>query len=153
MMKRVPHTRVPPPVYALAAGVAQGLAARGRRPSLTSGVLGAGVAAASAAVAISATRLFHARGTTEMPLRPEEATVLVADGPFRHTRNPMYLSLAGMLTGHAIARRSPAALLPVAAFVALVDRVQVSAEEAALAAKFGEEYAAYTASVPRWIGR
>lgn len=145
-------TMVPPPAYAVAAGIAQGVMARGRRPNLLSGVAGAAIASGSFALSMTAIRLFHARGMTEMPFRPEEATTLVTDGPFAHTRNPMYVALAGILLGHAVARRSVAALLPVAVYVAVIDRLQIPAEEAALRELFGEEYRAYLSAVPRWIG-
>ncbi|GHJ61267.1 hypothetical protein NOK12_37850 [Nocardioides sp. OK12] len=145
-------TRIPPPAYAAAAVTAQGLLAREKRPTRWSGLLGGALAAGSLGVAMSATRLFHRHGTTELPFHPEQARVLVTDGPFSRTRNPMYVGLTGMLVGHALARRSPAALLPVAAFVTVVDRLQIAAEEAALSAKFGAGYDAYRARVPRWLG-
>ncbi len=78
--------------------------------------------------------------------------MLVTDGPFAHTRNPMYVGLTGILLGHAAARRSHVALLPIAGFLAVVDRLQISAEERALSATFGAEYDAYRARVPRWFG-
>ena len=56
-----------------------------------------------------------------------------------------------MIVANAIRRGSWTALLPVAAFVALVDRLQVTAEEPALRARFGAEYDDYCASVPRWV--
>ena len=43
--------------------------------------------------------------------------------------------------------------VPAAAFVALMDCTQIAAEEVALGAKFGAEYDAYRAAVPRWLDR
>jgi len=65
----------------------------------------------------------------------------------------MYVGLAGLLGAHAVWRGSWAALLPLAAFVVLIDRVQIKAEEAALLEKFGAEYDAYRATSPRWTDR
>jgi protein-S-isoprenylcysteine O-methyltransferase Ste14 len=65
----------------------------------------------------------------------------------------MYVGLAGALVGHAIARRSWAALLPAAAFVAVVDRFQIRDEELAMRTRFEDEYDEYVARVPRWLGR
>ena len=48
-------------------------------------------------------------------------------------------------------RGSWTALVPVAAFVLVIDRTQVPAEEAALVASFGASYDAYRAAVPRWL--
>lgn len=82
----------------------------------------------------------------------DAASALVESGPNRFTRNPIYLAMAGVLLAHAIARRSWWALLPVAGFVAVIDRTQIRAEEEALRERFGEAYAAYARRVPRWVG-
>jgi protein-S-isoprenylcysteine O-methyltransferase Ste14 len=63
----------------------------------------------------------------------------------------MYVGLTGVLLAHAMWRGSWRALLPVAGFVAVVDRVQIAAEEAALRERFGDDYEAYLAAVPRWL--
>ena len=95
-------------------------------------------------------REFARARTTFHPSHPHRASALVTTGPNAVTRNPMYLGLAGLLAAHAVARRSPRAILPVALFVAAVDRWQVPAEERALAARF-EDFADYVARVPRWV--
>ena len=65
----------------------------------------------------------------------------------------MYVGLSGLLVAHAVWRGSWAALLPLAGFVAFIDRIQVQAEETALLEKFGAEYDAYRAATPRWVDR
>ena len=65
----------------------------------------------------------------------------------------MYVGMAGLLAAHALWRRSWTALIPVAVFVALIDRLQIQAEESALAVTFGAEYEAYRAASPRWLDR
>jgi protein-S-isoprenylcysteine O-methyltransferase Ste14 len=62
----------------------------------------------------------------------------------------MYVGMAAVLAGHAV-RRGPRALLPLAAFVAYIDRLQIQPEEQALRARFGEEYNAYCRRVRRWV--
>ena len=62
----------------------------------------------------------------------------------------MYLAMAGVLTAHAAWRRSPAGLIPVAAFVLVIDRVQIRTEETAMQALFGREYRDYWRRVRRW---
>ncbi len=79
--------------------------------------------------------------------------MLVTEGPFRVSRNPVYLALAGILVANAVLRRSIVALGAVAGFVAVLDRTQVPAEEQALSKTFKREYEKYRASTPRWIGR
>lgn len=65
----------------------------------------------------------------------------------------MYVGMTGLLVANALRRGSWAALVPVAAFTVVVDRVQIAAEEVALGARFGADYEAYRAAVPRWLGR
>ena len=144
---------VPPPAWAAATGAAQLAIARGRRPSTASTVAAGVVAGGAATVAVSAIAEFARARTTIDPEHPHRASVLVTGGPFRFTRNPMYVALTGMLVAHAVCRRSWWALLPVAGFVAVIDRVQIRAEEAALRKRFGRRYDRYRARVPRWLGR
>jgi protein-S-isoprenylcysteine O-methyltransferase Ste14 len=104
-------------------------------------------------LAAGAASRFRRSGTTLDPVRPEEASALVTTGPNAITRNPMYVGLSGLLVAHAVWRGTWVALLPVAAFVAFIDRLQVRAEELALARKFGASYEAYRAAAPRWLDR
>ena len=60
--------------------------------------------------------------------------------------------MAGLLVANALRRGSWPGVLPVAVFVAVIDRFQIAAEERALADRFGVDYAAYRSSVPRWLG-
>lgn len=100
----------------------------------------------------TASHRFRASGTTVNPVHPERASVLVTSGANSVSRNPMYVGLAGLLAAHALWRGSAAAWVPVIGFVTLIDRVQIGAEETALAATFGSEYDAYRSSTPRWLG-
>jgi protein-S-isoprenylcysteine O-methyltransferase Ste14 len=77
--------------------------------------------------------------------------VLVTTGANALSRNPMYVGMAGMLVANALRRGSWKALLPVAAFTLVIDRVQIAAEETALLAHFGADYEAYRRAVPRWL--
>jgi len=145
-------SRVPPPVIAAAAAGVQYLQTRGRRPTLWSGLAAAPFTAAAATLTAWTVSRFADEGTTLNPMTFDKVTTLVTDGPNRFTRNPMYLSVAAALTAHAVLRRSAWALLPVAGFVALIDRTQIPAEEKALGERFGEQYEEYRSRVPRWIG-
>ena len=55
----------------------------------------------------------------------------------------MYVGLSGLLLAYAIRGGSWTALLPVAAFVVVIDRLQILSEEAALSAHFGIDYEDY----------
>ena len=100
----------------------------------------------------AAGREFRRHGTTVEPFRPERASALVTTGSNAVTRNPMYVGMAGGLLAHAVWRGSWPALVPAAVFVGIIDRLQVEPEEAALLRLFGDEYDAYRAAVPRWLG-
>jgi protein-S-isoprenylcysteine O-methyltransferase Ste14 len=146
--------RPPPPLLALAAGVAQrALTPDAPPPSAARRAVAGVVSLASMVLAGAASAQFFRRGTTVEPFRPEEASVLVTTGANSITRNPMYVGMAGVLVANAIRRGSLRALAPAAGFVFVIDRFQIAAEEAALRKNFGEEYAAYNAAVPRWLGR
>lgn len=143
---------MPPPVYVAMGLVAQHLLSRGRRPTMARSLAAGLVAAGSVYVAGSAARAFKHKDTTFNPLEPERATAVVTDGPFRCTRNPMYVGMAGLLAAHAVFRGGLLSFVPVAAFVAVIDRTQIPAEEQALSWGFGEAYDSYRAATPRWLG-
>ena len=146
--------RPPPPVLAGAALLAQRAMTRSaQRPGAARAAVAGTTAAASVVLAGSAAAQFRRRGTTVDPTEPERASVLVTGGANAVSRNPMYVGLTGLLLAHAVRRGSWPALLPVAGFVLAIDRVQIAAEERALLARFGAEYDAYRAAVPRWLGR
>ena len=92
---------------------------------------------------------FARQKTTIIPNKP--ANALVLDGPFRFTRNPLYLALALLTMGAGLWLNTwwvPILLLPA---MALVDRLVIAREEAYLHRRFGAEYEAYTARVRRWL--
>jgi protein-S-isoprenylcysteine O-methyltransferase Ste14 len=75
---------------------------------------------------------------------------LVAEGPYRYMRNPMYLGHLIFMLGLALTFRSWFALLLLAIRAAWF-QTRVLADEARLESTFGAEYAAYRARVKRWI--
>lgn len=145
----MPH--VPPPLIALTAAVAQRRLGGGSRPGLLRKVAALGAAAGSAWMLAGSAQAFRRKGTTVNPLQPTRATGLVTDGPNRVTRNPMYVGMAGLLVAHGLLRGGWRTALPVATFVAVIDRVQIPPEEAAMRELFGAEYAAYSGRVRRWL--
>ncbi|MBC7275664.1 isoprenylcysteine carboxylmethyltransferase family protein [Nocardioides sp.] len=144
--------KVPPPVYVAVGLAAQHLLAPRRRPTPVRSVAAGALAAGSVCVAASAVHAFSRKHTTVNPLVPERSTAVVVDGPFRYTRNPMYVSMTGVLTAHALLRGGWLPLVPVAAFVAVMDRIQIPAEEHALSWSFGRTYEEYRRATPRWLG-
>jgi protein-S-isoprenylcysteine O-methyltransferase Ste14 len=76
---------------------------------------------------------------------------LTTDGPFRHTRNPGYLSLAMIYTGIAARRNALWAILLLPAVLAVIQRTVIEREERYLERAFGEEYLRYKDRVRRWV--
>src|SRR5262245_46044896 len=93
--------------------------------------------------------LFRRAGTNIRPFMP--STALVMDGPYRFTRNPMYLGMAGILLGAAVYMGSITPFVVIPAFMALISERFIMPEEAKLEATFGREYLDYKARVRRWL--
>jgi protein-S-isoprenylcysteine O-methyltransferase Ste14 len=89
----------------------------------------------------------RAGGTPGMEVPPERIT---ASGPYRFTRNPMYLGHLIFLTGIALTFWSWFAVIVLAARALWFHR-RVLYDEARLEKKFGAEYLTYCMHVKRWI--
>lgn len=78
---------------------------------------------------------------------------VVRTGVFAISRNPLYLGVALVLLGMALALNVLWALVMLLLSIILCHYVLIIPEEQYLAVKFGDEYKDYTASVYRWLGR
>lgn len=149
------ENRIPPPVLALL--VAAAIWAIGRLapvpawPAPLAGAVGAGLFALAGLFGFPALVAFRRARTTIDPVRIARARVLVTDGLYRVTRNPMYVSLTLLLAAWAVYLGSVWGLAGVAAFVLWIDRLQIRPEERQLALIFGPDYAAYRRRVRRWL--
>jgi protein-S-isoprenylcysteine O-methyltransferase Ste14 len=94
--------------------------------------------------------LFRRAGTSVSPVRPALASALVTQGPYRFSRNLMYLGYAVALLGWSIYLAQPWGLLVVAFFMAYITRFQILPEERHLSSRFPAQYAAYSRAVRRW---
>ncbi len=148
-----PAVRIPPPLFYLLPLVSGLLLNRKVHiPFLPQGVartLGWPLVGGGLALSGWAIRTMRNAETTMRPDKP--VSNLIQDGPFRYTRNPLYLSDAMIYAGIAVLRNSlwSILLLPVAMFV--IQREVMEREERYLERTFGEEYLAYKARVRRWI--
>ncbi len=88
-------------------------------------------------------------GTSPDPDRP--TTALVEEGPFRRSRNPIYLSFIFLYSGLAWLANAVWPLLLLPSLVYALTRSQIEREERYLAERFGHRYAEYRARVPRWL--
>lgn len=101
------------------------------------------------AVAAWAWLIFHGAHTTRIP--GEASTTLVTWGPYRVTRNPMYVGLAVAYLGEAgiLMQEAPAALLLLV--IAYLNWIVIPIEEAKLQERFGDKYQRYRSMVRRWL--
>jgi protein-S-isoprenylcysteine O-methyltransferase Ste14 len=89
--------------------------------------------------------------TTVNPIKPASTSSLVLTGPYRFSRNPMYLGQLLLLLGWATFLANGVAYLFAPVFVLYINRFQIVPEERSLCAKFGAEFLAYKARVGRWL--
>lgn len=78
-------------------------------------------------------------------------TRLLSDGPYRHTRNPIYLGMILIYLGLVIWLGSGTGFMLLPPVLFTLHFGVVLREEAYLARKFGEAYTAYCAQTPRWL--
>jgi protein-S-isoprenylcysteine O-methyltransferase Ste14 len=92
---------------------------------------------------------FRSHKTTVLP--HQRADALIASGPFAWSRNPIYLGEAVILTGLALYHGSLWHALAIPVFMLVLTKLAIEREEAHLAARFGDAWAAYRARVRRWL--
>ena len=88
---------------------------------------------------------------TPAPVAPTKR--LVVGGLYRYVRNPMYLAVAAIIVGQALALGQPVLLLYAGAFAAAVAAFVHWYEEPTLSRQFGRQYEAYRRAVPAWWPR
>jgi protein-S-isoprenylcysteine O-methyltransferase Ste14 len=111
--------------------------------------VGGALAAVGLALFVVSVREFRRAGTSVVP--GEASTVLLDRGPYRYTRNPIYISFIVFYFGMAIMLTSTWMLLLLIPVLIVLRRGVVEREEAYLQSKFGEAYRKYQARVPRWL--
>jgi protein-S-isoprenylcysteine O-methyltransferase Ste14 len=118
-------------------------------PLSVSPAIGAMVTLLAVAFFVSAVRTFRRAGTPIPGNRP--TTTIVRTGPYRFSRNPIYLGFSLLQLGLALWVNSLALLMTLMPAVALMSLVVIPREERYLDAKFPSAYSAYKASVRRWL--
>jgi|SRR5690625_3131448 len=94
---------------------------------------------------------FHQSDTTIHPEQLQKTRVFVCSGPYRYSRNPMYLGIVLLLLAWAIFLGNALAFFGVWVFIIYITRYQIIPEERALHRQFGDAYDRYTRAVRRWI--
>jgi protein-S-isoprenylcysteine O-methyltransferase Ste14 len=110
---------------------------------------GAMLVVAAVGLFVGATRALKAAGTPVPGNQP--ATAIVKDGPYRFSRNPIYLAFAVFQLGLALLVNSLSLVITLLPALGLMAFVVIPREERYLMELFPVEYAAYRASVRRWV--
>ena len=110
---------------------------------------GALIAVFAAALFIWSIRTLHAAGTPVPGNRP--TTTIVKAGPYRFSRNPIYLAFSLFQTGLALGVNDAWLLVTLLPAIFVMSFVVIPREERYLEACFGDEYKRYKASVRRWL--
>lgn len=149
-----PGVRLPPPLYYVA-GLAVGWLI-GRLvpipfevPAAASNWIAAVLLIVAVALGAIPISLFLRSKTTILPHRP--VNTLVIEGPYRFTRNPMYVGMGFLYAGIATWFHWWWALILLPVVLWAIDRIVISREEAYLRRRFGSDYDRYCAQVRRWL--
>ena len=156
MDKDAANVRLPPPLLPLAT-VLIGVAIGSRWPltmpvtDIAAVLFGVGTVLLVATVALAAwaVHVMRRSGQSELPWTP--STSIVRAGPYRFTRNPMYLAMVVSCVAFAFLLQNAWILIltPLCAWLLLV--IAIVPEERYLEAKFGDAYLGYQRSVRRWL--
>jgi len=138
-------------LIALVAQIPLVLASLPLRPSLAEIAAGILLLAAGIAINVWAERQFRHAGVGVCPFSP--APIVVESGPYRITRNPMYVGLVALCLSTVLLSGVPLNSWTAAAYAFWLHRRFVLPEERFLLGERGEAYAAYARRVPRWIRR
>jgi len=118
-------------------------------PSIPDVWVGGAVFAIAFALAIWAISTIRNAGTRVETRQP--TTTIVANGPYRFTRNPIYIGMLLGQTGLAIGFNSVWLLATLVAFYFVIRYGVIAREEAYLERKFPDVYLAYKSHVRRWL--
>ena len=118
--------------------------------SLTDFAVGVVLLASGCLLNVAAVLAFRRNGNGVCPFSP--VTDLALTGPYRFTRNPMYLGLVLISAGAALAGGVRWNLWPAATLGVWLHFRFVLREEAFLYERLGVKYLMYASQTPRWIG-
>jgi len=118
-------------------------------PRAVSAPLGCIAVLVAVALFLYAVRTFRTAGTPVPGNRP--TTTIVRTGPYRWSRNPIYLSFSLLQLGLAFWVNSLWLLVTLVPAVALMSLVVIPREERYLETRFPSDYLPYKASVRRWL--
>jgi protein-S-isoprenylcysteine O-methyltransferase Ste14 len=118
-------------------------------PPIVASLIGLAVLLPGGLLAIWGKRTMESSGTNVSPALP--ATGLVVTGPFRFSRNPLYLARTLLYAGLAFMMNTPWPFVSLVPLLAVVRYGVIRPEEDYLFEKFGAEYESYRRRVRRWL--
>jgi len=98
-----------------------------------------------------AAKQFKAANTTINPMKPETASILVSNGVFSYSRNPMYLGMLIIIIGFSIIHNPIAIIVFMPLWMLYMINFQIIPEEEAMKILFKEEFLNYAKKTRRWI--
>jgi protein-S-isoprenylcysteine O-methyltransferase Ste14 len=101
--------------------------------------------------ALMCSRMFRVVGHGT-PVPTEPARELIESGPYRYSRNPIYIADLMILVGIALHHGELMLFMYSAVFAVAAQLWVVCHEEPVLERRFGDHYRAYCNAVPRWVG-
>jgi len=145
---------ITPPPFIYAGALAAGLLANRRfrlpfLPRRLARTLGPLLIVCGVLIGLLGFREMRRAGTNVDPYEP--ATTVVTGGPYRFTRNPMYVGFTLMYVGISALADALLPILLLPAVQQLMRRGVIEREERYLESKFGDEYLQYKGRVRRWI--
>jgi protein-S-isoprenylcysteine O-methyltransferase Ste14 len=149
----VPDVLVPPPLL-FGGTLALGLLLHWIYPVnplsvLPARVIGTLILIASVWLALSAKIAMSRAGTNIRPDRP--TTAIVTDGPFRFTRNPLYVAATGIYVSITLLIDALWPLVLLVPLLVVLAKGVIAREERYLEGKFGDTYRNYKSRVRRWL--
>ena len=118
-------------------------------PGLVQYIAGGLLIALSGVLVVSSFRQFRKHGTNVRPDKPD--TAVLTEGPYRFTRNPIYLAGGLLYLGISIGADAPWVLAMLLPALLIMNFLVIPREERYLERTFGEEYLGYKSTVRRWL--
>ncbi|HMJ47177.1 MAG TPA: isoprenylcysteine carboxylmethyltransferase family protein [Ferruginibacter sp.] len=145
--------RIPPPAFFITAVVAMILLNQfvpfGRWLDYPWRYFGIIIIALGFSLSLGSGIFFRKLGTNPRP--GSKANLIVTKGPFKYTRNPMYLGLISMLIGISILLGTFSPLFVIPILFIILHTQFVLREEKWMEEWFGESYLEYKSKTPRWL--
>lgn len=135
--------------YVITGGFDRGTGALDHPAAQAAGI--ALIAAGALVIAACFVRFVRDGIGTPSPLAPPRE--LVARGPYRHVRNPMYVATAAVIAGEGLLIARPILLVAAPIYLAAMAMLVRRFEEPLLARRFGDAWEEYRRHVPGWLPR